>query len=86
MSKSKIALLTLAAFAMGSGYAQSGQDNPVEPLTDAELAKLRQRREYAEKERLKTKGLKEFEINGRFYLAINYKNALKKSKKNETNL
>ncbi len=68
----KLSTILLAAYAMGGGFAQGGFE--AQPLSDEE----KRERETAI---LKIKGLKEFEINGKIYFAINYKNALKKSKK-----
>ncbi len=75
--KKKLSTILLAAYAMGGGFAQGGFEE-VKPLTDEE-------KKASQDAISKAKGLKEFEINGKIYLAINYKNALKKSKKELTN-
>ena len=72
-------LLGLAA--MGYSADVSGGGNHVEPLTDAELARMRERMKYAEIERLIAQGHKWFDIEGTPILALNKKNAIRKFNK-----
>lgn len=76
MSKQKMRLLTMLA--MTSALA-SGDNRFLENIASESRSKKSSKEEIA-----KANGLKEFNIGGKSYWAINYKNAIRKFNKDKT--